>query len=141
MSDLLRKLDDECLSLIIMNQGVLIFSSSKEGMLPLLEVIEKIDASKLLDSIVVDKMVGKAAALLICIFKAKKLYTKIMSLKAIQVLDEYGIEYSTEKIIPDILNKFGTDICPFEKTVYDTNSPEEGYKRLQELAKNLKKIC
>lgn len=114
-----------------------VFSSDKDGMIPLLEAIERIDASELSGSIVIDKMVGKAAALLICFFKAKKVYTKMMSLKAIKVLDDHSIEYSAEKTIPEILNKSGTDICPFEKTVSNTNNPEEGYKRLGELVKKL----
>jgi len=139
LSALLRRLDEEGLSLIIMADGKTVFSSNKDGMVPLLEAIDKIGASRLSGSVVVvDKIVGKAAALLICVFKAQKVYTKMMSVKAIKMLDDNSIEYSAGKIIPEILNKTGTDICPFEKAVSETDDPEEGNKRLRELVKKLK---
>ena len=137
LDSLLKKLDDENLSLIIINDNEIIFSSKKEGMIPLLEAVEMMDALKLSGSIVIDKIIGKAAALIICYFKAKVIHTKILSLKAIKILNDYSIEYSAEKTIPEIMNKPGTDICPFEKTVSDTNSTAEGYIRLKELVKKM----
>lgn len=130
MHDFLEKLDDKRLNLIIIKDGKTLFSSSRDGMVPLLEAMDNLGLSKLSGSIVVDKMVGKATALLICFFKAKEIHTHIMSLRAKEVLDKFAVKYSSEKIVPEILNKFGTDICPFERTVLDVSEPEEGYKRL-----------
>ena len=131
MNTFLRRLDDEGVNLIVIINGRTIFSSNKDGMVPLLEAIEKINTSELSGFTIIDKIVGKAAALLICLLQAKKVYTRMMSLKAVKVLDDHSIEYSAEKTIPDILNKSGTGICPFEKIVSDTNNPEEAYKRLR----------
>lgn len=130
MNNYLKKLDEGSNLIIIKNRKT-IFSSDKNGMFPLLEAIENVGLPKLANSIVVDKMVGKAAALIFCYFKAKKVYTKIISLKGKAVLEKFNIKYFSEKIIPDILNKTETDVCPFEKTVSDVNDPVEGYKKLK----------
>ena len=137
MHDFLEKLDDEGLSLLIIKDGKTLFSSNRDGMAPLLEAIDNLGLSKLSDSIVVDKMVGKAAALLVCFFKAKEVHTRIMSLRAKEVLDKFAIKYCSEKAVPEILNKSGTDICPFERAVLDLDDPEEGYKRLASEVKRL----
>ena len=137
----LRRLDDEDLKLIIVKDGRTVFLSNKDGMFPLLEAIEKVDPSRLAGSTIIDKMVGKAAALLICFLKAEKVYTKIMSLKAVKVMENHSIVYSAEKTIPEILNKFGTDICPFEKSVSDIDDPNEAYEKLRELARKMNPSC
>lgn len=136
MSDFLAKLD--CGFTLLIIKGVEpVFSSKMEGMAPLLEAINTIELSKLHGSIVVDKMVGKAAALLICLFKAKEVHTHIMSLRAKEVLDKYAVKYSFEEAVPELLNKFGTDICPFEKAVLASDDPEDGFKRLTSEVKRL----
>ncbi|MDQ1279021.1 MAG: hypothetical protein QG670_281 [Thermoproteota archaeon] len=137
MSDFLGKLQDGGFTLFIIKGGKPIFSSKMEGMGPLLEAINTVEPSKLHGSIVVDKMVGKAAALLICLFKAQEVHTHIMSLRATKVLDKYDVKYAFEKVVPELLNKFGTDICPFEKAIIATDDLEEGFKRLTSEAKRI----
>lgn len=137
MSDFLKKLDDGRLTLLIMKDGEVIFSSKMDGMAPLLTAINTIEPSKLHGSIVADKMVGKAAALIICLFKAKEAQTHIMSQRAKKVLDKYAVKYSFEETVPELLNKAGTDICPFEKAVLAVDDPEEGLKKLTGEVKRL----
>jgi len=131
MGNYVGKLEKENKSLIIVKNGKIIFTSKTHGMAPLLEAIEKIGVSQLAGSLVVDKALGKAAALLVCYIKAKEVYAKIMSVNARKLLTIFKIKYTAEKIIPEIMNKSGTDICPFEKAVLDINDPEEGYNKLE----------
>lgn len=98
MSDFLWKLQDGGFTLLIIKGGKPIFSSKKDGMGPLLEAINTVGKSELRGSIVVDKMVGKAAALLICLFKAQEVHTYIMSLRATKVLEKYAIKYSLKSL-------------------------------------------
>jgi len=118
------------LSLMILKGGETVFTSSEEGMRPLFEAINHLGLPRLEGSLIVDKIVGKAAALLVSYFKAAEVRCAVMSARARGVLAKQGIEYHAEKTIPEIMNKFGTDICPFEKTVLDVEDPEEGYERL-----------
>ena len=113
-----------------MKEDKTIFESSEEGMQPILKAIRILDPSTLKDSIVVDKIVGKAAALLISYFKAKEVHCTVMSERAREVLKRHGIKYYPERVIPEILDKLGTSLCPFEKRVLDVDDPEKGYERL-----------
>ena len=133
----IKILDEEELNLIIIKKRKLIFKSSKKGMVPLLEAIENLGLSKLSNSIVIDKLVGKAAALIICFLKAREVQTKILSVKARDVLENYEIQHSSYTVIPKIMNKSGIDICPFEKAVSETQDPAEGYKQVIIEAKKL----
>ena len=137
MTSYIKKLDEEELNLIIIKNRNTIFKSGKKGMVPLLEAIENLGLPKLSNSIVVDKLVGKAAALTICFFKAREVYTKILSLTARDVLEKCEIKHSSEIVVPKIMNRSGTDICPFEKAVLDTQDPVEGYKQVIIEAKKL----
>jgi len=133
----IKKLDKEELNLIIIKNGEPIFKSSRKGMAPLLEAIENLGLPKLSDTIVVDKLVGKAAALIICFLKAREVQTKILSMTAREILEKHEIKYSSDGIIPKILNRSGTDLCPFEKAVSDTQDPVEGYTQVVIEAKKL----
>lgn len=126
-TDRLRR-DDS--NLIILKEGEIVFTSNKDGMQPLLEAINCLGLPILRDSIVVDKIVGKAAALLISYIKAREVHCIVLSVRAKEVLDKQDIKYYSETMIQEIRNKLGTDICPFEKAVIDVVEPEEGYKRL-----------
>ena len=137
MISYIKRLDEEGLNLIIIKNRKPIFKSSKKGMIPVLEAIEKLGLPKLPNSIVVDKVVGKAAALIICFFKAKEVQTKIVSVKAREVLEKCEIKHSSEMVIQKIMNKSGTDICPFEKAVSNTQDPAEGYKQVVTEAEKL----
>lgn len=122
---------------MILKDGETIFRSSEEGMRPLFEAINRLGLPKLEDSLVVDKIVGKAAALLVSYFKAGEVRCAVMSARARNVLAEQKITYCAEKTIPEIMNKFGTDVCPFEKTVLDVENPKEGYARLYAKLKSM----
>lgn len=130
MDKCVERLKHEGLNLIILKDGCTIFTSTKDGMLPLLEAIDSVGLHELRDSVVIDKIVGKAAALLMCYFNAGEAHCEVSSLRAQTVLDRQGIKFHSEKVIPEIRDKTGTDICPFEKTVIDVEEPEIGYKRL-----------
>lgn len=130
LNDYTERLGLEGLHLIILKDGKTVFTSSRDGMQPLLEAIDSVGMAMLEGSVVVDKIVGKAAALLISYFNAREAHCLVLSVRGRDVLDKQGIRYYSESIIPEIRNKLGTDICPFEKAVLDVENPEEGYKRL-----------
>lgn len=108
-------------------------------MRPLLEAIDTIGLTMLNDTIVVDKIVGKAAALLVSYFQAQEVHCGVLSAKAMELLNRQGIRYCYQKLIPIIMNKSGTDICPFEKVVMDIENPQEGYEQLSAQLKSFVK--
>lgn len=130
LNDYIRRLNRERLNLIILKGNQTLFTSRREGMRPLLDAINICGRDQLSGTIVIDKIVGKAAALLISYFKASEIHTEILSETGRTVLDIQGIKYSYQQLLPIIMNKMGTDICPFEQTVLEVTDPTCGYKRL-----------
>ena len=60
-------------------------------------------------------------------FKAGKLRKIIKSKKKKFLVFS---QYYSEKKVDMILNKQGTNICPFEKMVFNIENPREGYERI-----------
>ena len=130
MADILERLDASELNLMILKDGVTIFSSAEKGINPLLEAVETFGLGQLTGSVVVDRVVGKAAGLIIGYFKAACVYAKVLSRRGASILDACGIGCCAEEIVEEIMNKDGTDMCPFEKAVLNVEDPVEGYKIL-----------
>ena len=76
---------------------------------------------------VIDKIVGRAAALLMTLGKVKEVYTPLASETAKEVLDAAGIALHAEKLIPYIVNRDNTGMCPMEKLSVN-KEPEEFYQ-------------
>lgn len=126
----INKLSREGLNLLIIKNNKRLYASKKGGMAPILEAINLLGLQTLVGTTVIDKIVGKAAALLISFFKAKDVYTRLLSRSAIEVLEKHGIRYSSERVVENIRKRDDTDICPFEKMVLEIEDPKEGYEKL-----------
>ncbi len=107
------------------------YESKKKGIAPLYDPMEKkYDFFKGCD--VADRVIGKAAAMLLIRGKIKKLHAHLMSEHAIQLLDQYHIPYTYDKKVPFIQNREGTGMCPMEEAVLSISNIEEGYKAITE---------
>ncbi len=80
---------------------------------------------------VADTVVGKAAALLFVKCKIKCVYAETLSEKGERILRLYGLDFEYGTLAKCIINRAGTDICPMEKAVEDTDDPEEAYLLLK----------
>jgi glycerol-3-phosphate O-acyltransferase len=137
LNDHIKRLRREKMNLIILKEDKTLFTSSEEGMKPLIEAINRVGISTLEDAIVVDKIVGKAAALLISYFRAKKVHCIVLSKKGRTVLENHSIKHYEERLTPEIMNRRGTALCPFEQAVMDVDDPQEGYERVSTTLKAL----
>ncbi len=72
-----------------------------------------------------DKVVGRATAYLYVLLGVQEVWAAVMSDAAAEVLRRHGIAVSQDKLVPNIINRTGTGICPFEAAVLDIHSPEE----------------
>lgn len=128
----MKRLENQGLNLLVLKDGKPVYSSGNGGMAPLLEAIDRFGLPALRGSTVVDRIVGKAAALLIGYFGAEKVYAKLLSMGALRVLEKQGIRHASEKVVDNIMNEDKTDICPFEKMVLGIEDPREGYEKLNQ---------
>lgn len=113
------------------------FTSDDRGIKPIMNFL-RADRCFFADSIVADKLVGKAAALLFVLGKAQYVYGEVMSEGGKAVLENAAIGYSYGKLVPQIINRTGDDICPMEKTVADIDDPAQAYVELGKTIERLK---
>lgn len=87
---------------------------------------------------IVDRVVGKAAAMLFIRSKIGYLHANILSLSAKKILDYYQISYSYDTLVDYIKNRNNTGMCPMEETVLNVENLDEAFQLLLEKQKLLK---
>lgn len=120
--ELALKLQDH--SLLVYKDGNISYQD-EHGIKPLLIQIEK---KGLKNAIVIDKIIGKAAALLMAYGKVKQVHTNIIAKDAIEVFKKYDIEFSYNEEVEYILNNTKDGLCPMEQKVKNVNNPKKAYK-------------
>lgn len=70
-----------------------------------------------------DRVVGKGAALLYARLGAAAVYAQTMSEAGLTVLQAHRIDASYGALIPVILNRSRTGMCPIERSVADIDDP------------------
>lgn len=110
-------------------------TSRERGVKPLLELI---DEGKTLEGYsAADKVVGAAAAYLYVLLGAKELYAGVISRKASDVLEKYGITIEYDTLAEAIKNRSGTGFCPMETAVSNAVSPENALELIRAKLKEL----
>ena len=106
------------------------YHSSDSGIRPILsKVIE--DRYFFKDTEVADKVIGKAAALLLVYSGVKKVYGLIMSQAGKEVLEDHGVKYAYDELVPFITNMRGDGMCPMELCVSAIDEPQAAYEALK----------
>lgn len=90
------------------------------------------------DCNIADKVIGKSAAMLLIKSQVKHIHAVVLSQHAKDILDEYKISYSYDEIVPYIINRTHTDMCPMEKSVLNIRDLNQAFVTLQETLKQLK---
>lgn len=112
MKDLLGK-GERC---VLAKGGVIFAKSSERGVKPLVDFLK---SGKLKGALVVDKVIGKAAAALCVVGGARKVHGLVMTDAAKALLLAHGVEASADKMAERILNRSKTGLCPMETRVKD----------------------
>lgn len=132
--DLIRRLEDESKGLIILKGNKTIYTSAESGITGLLKALEGVEAGLLEDSVVVDKVVGKAAALVITYFRAREVHAKIMSRPAMTYLKGHSKAFSYLQLVVEIKDRGGLGTCKLEEIVSKVDDPEEAFRLLRDAA-------
>ncbi len=131
-----RTLKDEDLNLVVVNDGRVVFSSESPGVKGLLEAIENF-RNLVSGASAADRVIGRGAAFLCAYLNVDRVYGELVSEPAIDVLEKEDVEYSADKVVDNIENRSGSDICPFEKLTEDMKDPEEAYEGIKSLAADI----
>ena len=108
------------------------------GIAPILSLYEK---GELRDAVVVDKIIGKAAAHLLVLGGVRACYGMTISSSAVKLLRSRGISVEYDNCAEHIINRRGDGLCPMEDAVKDITNDTEAYeaikKRLSELRQSV----
>jgi hypothetical protein len=113
--------------LMVWKDGEVVFSSPSKGIRPHLEAIEKLGRGGLVSSVMADKIVGRAAALLMLYSVPVEVHAGVITTKAKELLIARGVKVYHKMEVPVIKERDGRIYCPFEAMVQDINDPEEAY--------------
>ena len=109
--------------------GQKLYTSDQRGVVPLIHFLSEGVYFK--DAYAADKVIGKAAALLLVLAGIKGAYAPVMSESGLYILSYYGILASCDRCVPSILNRAGTGPCPMEEAVAAIKDPARALKLLQ----------
>lgn len=107
-----------------------IYRSDKKGIAPMMELLAQ--GTNLQGGVVADKVIGRAAAMLMHQAGIIRLHARIISEHALRGLENSDIHVSFDKTVPYIINRTKTGMCPMEEAVLLIDEPEMAYEVLLE---------
>lgn len=115
-----------------------IYRSNQRGIRPLMDWLEHMPEI-LKDGSIADRVIGKAAAFLMIYGGIKEVYTELISQPALEILAANGIPCDYEKVVPRVLNRDRTGLCPMESCCLQVHEPEAAFEVLRENLKRMSK--
>ncbi|MBR5812639.1 MAG: DUF1893 domain-containing protein [Alistipes sp.] len=88
---------------------------------------------------IADKVVGKGAAALMILGGIDSLYTDTISEAALELFARYNIEVKYDKLVPHIINRAGTGMCPVESLCEECGTAEECLPLIKDFIERLAK--
>lgn len=131
-----RLILEEDVPCVFVRDGAVLKPGEGTGVRPLVRALDE-EPELLRGSVVVDKIVGKAAAMLAVLGGAAGVYGLTMSAAARDYLAARGISAEWETLAERIINRTGTGLCPMETAVLDIDDPAEGLAALRETMRRL----
>ena len=121
----------------VLQEGRLV-TSERKGIAPMMALLEK-EPDILKGACVADRVIGRAAALLMEKAGIAEAFGEVVSSHALKAFEKSGISFAYGKEVEYIINRAKTGMCPMEQTVLDMEDAEAAYEalklKLTELAK------
>ncbi len=124
----LDELDRRGACLLIWRGEELIFASSGKGVSPHIEAISGLGREGIRGSVVADKIVGRAAALLMLCSLPSEVHAGVITPTARRLLEDAGVTVHAAAEVAAIKERDGRIYCPFEAMVQGIDDPEEAYE-------------
>ena len=107
-----------------------VLTSREHGLAPLIRLLDTNES--LQDMAAADRLIGRAAALLLLAAGVKAVYGEVMSEEAHRLLSDAGVR-------TEILNRAGTAPCPMEQAAEAVTDPAEALPVLRQALQELQK--
>jgi hypothetical protein len=132
------ELHEEKLSLAMVKDGSVLYSSKSDPVTSMLEAIDK-HGYKLTGASVAVHESAKAFALLCAYANIKEVYSAVISRKALTTFKTSKISVYWNKLSENTKNSDNTASCPFERATANINDPKNAYQTLKKRLLNSKK--
>lgn len=114
-----------------------VLTSREHGLAPLIRLLDTNES--LQDMAAADRLIGRAAALLLLAAGVKAVYGEVMSEEAHRLLSDAGVRTEYGTLVPKILNRAGTAPCPMEQAAAAVTDPAEALPVLRQALQELQK--
>lgn len=95
------------------------------------------DSQLLSGADVADKVVGRAAASIMILGGVRRVYADTISQLALELFAQNNVEISYNQVVPHIINRAKTDLCPLERATKDLESLEEIFAAIEAFVSSL----
>lgn len=116
-------------SCVVLKDNTIVKTQCDRGIGPVIRLYE---SGVLKDAFVVDKIIGKAAAMVMTLGGVKGCYGVTMSASAVAWLKAHQVSVQYETCVEAIINRKGDGICPMEQTVKEIEDAETALVALKE---------
>ena len=128
LSEITQLLHQDNYSCVVRN-SVETQTFSRQGVRDLLSLYEE-RPEFLYNALVADKVVGKGAAALMILGKVAGVYAAVISKPALDLLTEHNMYVKYDTIVPNIINRTHTGVCPVEQLCLPLSSLSDMYNAI-----------
>lgn len=121
---------------VVIKDNTIIRTEPGRGIGPILKLYEE---GVLKDAFVVDKIIGKASAMILALGGVKGCFGITVSQSAVNWLKAHQIPVSYEHCVDAIINRTGDGTCPMEQTVKNVDDATEALPLLKAKLEELRK--
>ena len=126
-------------SCVVLKTGKIVYAADGRGVSPLLALYEE-HRELLKDAVVVDKIIGKAAASILLLGEVQQVYSLVISVSARDYMESHGVAVGFERCVDVITARGGVGICPIERSVLDINDPIMAYRAIKDRIQELSQV-
>lgn len=126
-----QKLSTRNYSLVVVKDNEILFSGKRTGISDLWNVYKN-QPHILTEAAVADRVIGRAAAIVLAAGDIMACYGQVLSEGAEEFFRERGIVYEADLKVSAIKQPDSEDLCPLEKITGDIGSIEEGLSEISQ---------
>ena len=132
---MIRENRAEC---VAVQDNKIVAAERGRGVSPLLNLYDR-DKALMKNAVIVDKVIGRAAAFVIIKGGASEVFGKITSQEAVDLLKKHNIPITYDLLVPRILNQKRNGLCPLEDSVKSIEDADTALKSMRKRIMELRR--
>ena len=113
---------------LVLWDGERLVTSCDRGVSPLVDLYERKEDYTAFSA--ADKVVGKAAAFMYILLGVREIWTHVISEGALELFEKHEVFVTYKEVVPFIINRTKTGMCPMENAVFEIDDPTCAHKAI-----------